>query len=139
MFTIPLDVASGSSIAVSAGLGLGALLVGPVVLEAIILWILQWGGFWRSVLASLLANIVTIIIGFILAYFQLGPTQIVGDEFMGQIIFVVFTLALSVLAEGGVLLLLKPNAGAENWRASLITNIASYAVVILPILFWLQI
>jgi hypothetical protein len=42
------------------------------------------------------------------------------------------------LLEGGVLMLMKRNAARQNWLTSLYANIASYLLVIIPLIAWLN-
>jgi hypothetical protein len=108
--------------------GIGVVLaIGVFIVEAIVLWLAAWSGPSRSALASLLMNVVTSIVGF--AFLNWDARQVW--------LFVVVTWALSVIIEAGVLMLLKRGAFVENVRASLIANVASYALIVMPGL-WLM-
>lgn len=99
-----------------------------LVLEAVVLWLLKWDAFGRSLLSSFLMNLASTIVG-VLA---------VGSLLSGWINnFLAFVLALllSILIEGGVLMLMKRGTRRENWRAAVVANIASYAVFGLLLLF----
>jgi hypothetical protein len=114
--------AGGAALLVALGVAAIVLLVLVVIGEGVILWLLKWGAFWRSQLASLLANIASLIVG--------GFMLALGIDSMPLFLGIAFVLTL--LVEGGVLLLLKRGATAENWRAALIVNVVSYAVILIP-------
>ena len=92
------------------------------VIEAVVLWLLKWGTFGRSLLSSFLMNLASTIVG-ILAI-GLSVTGL-SNNFLGFVI----ALLLSVLIEGGVLMLMKRGATRENWRAASIANVVSYALL----------
>jgi hypothetical protein len=93
-----------------------------VLIESIILWRLRWGSFARSMLAGFVMNFATSVLGLglIAALLYLGYWGLLID------------FAISVLVEGGILMLFKRGAARENWKATLIVNAASYLLVILP-------
>jgi hypothetical protein len=128
MFTsIPYDVAGPGALLAIAALSVGALIVLTLIIsivEAIVMLLLKWGKFGRSLWASLLMNVTsTIFGGVLLALGLLG----------GSYVWLVVAFVLSVLIEGGVLMLMKRGVARQNWIASLIANVLSYLFIILPI------
>jgi hypothetical protein len=103
------------------------LVLGIFIVEAIVLWLAAWSGPSRSALASLLMNMVTTIVGFMFLNWDARQVWL----------FIVVTWALSVIIEAGVLMLLKRGAVWESLRVSLIANVASYALIVMPG-FWLM-
>jgi hypothetical protein len=68
-------------------------------------------------------NLVTTLIGLCgLSFLFLTTAPVLIVEFL-----------LSVLVEGGILVLFKRGAARENWLAALLANLASYLLVILPV------
>lgn len=104
-----------------------------IVVEAITLWGLKWGGFWRAWLDSFLMNLVSTVVGVPLLF---GYATIFGDTLGVRYVFA-FALAfvISVAIEGGVLLVLRRRPNRETWRTALVANVVSYAVVILTMVF----
>lgn len=130
-----LDVAGPGLVAV-IGLG-GFLVVSPliVLVEAVVLRLLKWGNFWRALLDAFLMNLASTLVGacaFAAGTLSLDPTTVWLGLLTG--------LVLSIIIEGGVLLLLKrypdrptplapPLRAAQRqvWLAALVTNLVSYA------------
>lgn len=129
MFTsIPFDVAGPGVLIAIAAFSIVALIVLTLLItiaEAIVMLLLKWDKFGRSLWASLLMNITSTIFGGVLI--ALG---VLG----GSYAWLVAAFVLSVLIEGGVLMLMKRGAVRQNLLTSLIANLASYLVIILPII-----
>lgn len=128
MFTsIPYDVgAPWVLIAAVAIFGVGAAIVLTLIIsvvESIVMLLLKWDRFGRSLWASLLMNVTSTIFGGVLVALGL---------FGGSFIWLAAAFVLSVLIEGGVLMLMKRGAARQNWIVSLIANLASYLFIILP-------
>jgi cytochrome bd-type quinol oxidase subunit 2 len=85
----------------------------------------KWGTFGRSLLASLLMNVTSTIFGGVL---------IVVGFYSDPYILLAIGFVLSVVIEGGVLILMKRDGGLRNWIVSLAANSASYLIILLPIL-----
>ena len=92
------------------------------VLEAVVLWLLKWDAFGRSLLSSFLMNLASTIFGILLIGLSLIGLL---NDFLGFVI----AFVLSVLIEGGVLMLMKRNATRENWRVAIIANVISYSLL----------
>lgn len=121
-----LDIPAGSELVegtATVAVILAVILAGPILVEAIVLWVLRWSKFARALVASLLANVATIVLGVVLAVVGLAI-----DSF-GMLFF---AFVLSILVEAGVLILLKPNAIGEAWRFSAIINTVSYVLIFVP-------
>ena len=129
MFTsIPFDVAGPGVLIAIAAFSIVALIVLTIIItiaEAIVMLLLKWDKFGRSLLASLLMNVTSTIFGGVLI--ALG---VLG----GSYAWLVAAFVLSVLIEGGVLMLMKRGEVRQNLLTSLIANLASYLVIILPII-----
>ena len=129
MFTsIPFDVAGPGVLIAIAAFSIVALIVLTLLItiaEAIVMLLLKWDKFGRSLWASLLMNITSTIFGGVLI--ALG---VLG----GSYAWLVAAFVLSVLIEGGVLMLMKRGEVRQNFLTSLIANLASYLVIILPII-----
>ena len=129
MFTsISFDVAGPGVLIAIAAFSIVALIVLTLLItvaEAIVMLLLKWDKFGRSLWASLLMNITSTIFGGVLI--ALG---VLG----GSYAWLVAAFVLSVLIEGGVLMLMNRGAVRQNLLTSLIANLASYLVIILPII-----
>ena len=104
-------------------LGLVAFLAILLLLETLVLVLIKWAGFGRALLAALVMNLVSTIIGVILD-FALWDWQI------WWVILIAF--AVSVMVEGGVLMLMKRTAPRQNFIAAVAANLASYLIMIIP-------
>lgn len=128
MFAMPVfDVAGPGVVLFMVGAGLGGLCILTLVitlLEAIVLLLLKWGTFGRSLVAALVMNLVTTMIGFGMLVFMKGDAVYLG---------LLLDFLLSILIEGGVLMLFKRGAARANWIAALSANAASYLIIILPL------
>lgn len=125
MFTMPVfDVAGPGVVFLAAGMGMLALCVLTaliVVLEALVMLLLKWGTFWRCLLASFVMNLATTLIGG-------GLMFLVWNIYLALVV----DFLLSVLIEGGVLMLFSRGTARTNWVAALAANAASYLLILLP-------
>lgn len=119
------DISLGVWLFIMLGIGLSALVAfGLVVLlEAVVLWLMEWNSFLRSLFDSFLANLFTTLLGV-----YLGPTPstfnyIHDPGFIPR--FVIFW-GLSVLIEGGLILLIRRQPWVKTFKAVCIMNISSY-------------
>jgi hypothetical protein len=133
------DVAAGPAIFLF-GVVAGVILVFVIALvEAAVLRLLSWASFWRSLLDSFVMNLVSALAGLVLNVFaadyyqSCGYSPDRGGRFCEWLVspWALLALAwlLSVLVEGGVLLLLRRRAARQTWLAALVANIASYALI----------
>lgn len=105
--------------------GLAAFLVFSAIvfgIEALILWLLKWGTFGRSLLASFLMNLASTIVGVLVIV-------LLATSLLNNFLTFIVALLLSILIEGGVLMLVKRDATRENWQVAGIANIVSYALL----------
>jgi hypothetical protein len=127
MFTfVPLDVAGPGVLVAAALFSVGALIGLTLfisMIESLVLYFLKWEKFGRCLLASFLMNVTSTIFGGVLI--ALG---VIG----GSYIWLAAAYILSVLIEGGILILMKRGAVRQNWTASVVVNLASYLFIILP-------
>jgi hypothetical protein len=123
--------------------------------EAIVMLLLKWGKFGRILWVSLCMNLISTIFGgvlfmnwlFVTTESQLkrltkfmNPFLMLSGLFRApknpsaieECISLAIAFVLSVLIEGGILILFRRGAARQNWFASLIANIASYLLIILP-------
>jgi hypothetical protein len=129
--TILFDVAGPGTIALLAGGSILALCIFTILIalvEAVALTLLRWGAFKRSGLVALVMNIVSSIVGGTLLV--LMPTQ--------SLLWIILSFVLSVLIEGGILMLFKRGAARQNWTAALVANLASYIILIAPAYYFGQ-
>jgi hypothetical protein len=87
-----------------------------------VLWLLKWDAFGRSLLSSFLMNLASTMLGILLIGLSLIGLL---NDFLGFVI----SFMLSVLSEGGVLMLMKRDATRENWRVAIIANVISYSLL----------
>jgi hypothetical protein len=125
MFAMPVfDVAGPGLVFLLAGMGLLTLCVLTaliVALETLVMFLLKWGAFWRCLLASFVMNLATTLVGG-------GLMFLVSNIYLALAV----GFLLSVLIEGGVLMLFNREAARRNWVAALAANAASYLFLLLP-------
>ena len=97
-------------------------LIAAILLESLVLKLLKWNDYWRSLWASLLMNLASALIG--------GPLMLYLDA--GPIVALPIAWTVSVIIEGGVLVLMKRDGGRQNWTAAIVANLASYALLVVP-------
>ena len=128
--SLSFDVAGPGILVAAAVFGFGALIALTLFIsfaESIVMFLLKWDKYGRSLLASLLMNVTSTIFG--------GILVAIGALY-SSFIWLAVAFVLSVLIEGGILLLVKRGAARQNWIASLLSNIVSYVLIILPFV-WL--
>jgi sterol desaturase/sphingolipid hydroxylase (fatty acid hydroxylase superfamily) len=89
-----------------------------VLLEALTMVQLQWDQPLLALRDSALVNIASTLAIWLLSGILFG--------FGSILIVLIVALVLSILIEGGVLLLLRRRPGPPTWLAALIMNIVSY-------------
>ena len=134
------DVAAGPAIVLFGLIGAVVVLV-IALLETIVLVLLGWAGFGRSLIDSLLMNVASTLVGLVLAALAPGLYESCGYGPAGSGSWcaglvspwslLVLSAALTVLVEGGVLLLLRRHPPRETWRAALACNAVSYMCIAL--------
>ncbi len=110
-------------------LAFGALLaaiflIAAILLESLVLKLLKWKSYRPSLWASLLMNLASALIG--------GPLMLYLDA--DPIVALPIAWAVSVIIEGGVLVLMKRGGGRQNWTAAIVANLASYALLVVPLM-----
>jgi hypothetical protein len=104
-----------------AAFGLLVLLIALV--EAVVLWLLKWGGLWQALRDAFLMNVVSALVGFVLNLFA-------GDwDAISPLVPLLVAWLLSVLVEGAVLMLLRRHPPRLTWLAAVAANVASYAII----------
>jgi hypothetical protein len=93
------------------------------LLEAAVLTAARWAGFGRSLVDALLVNLVSTLLGVV---FYLMP---VGSSWPDLTVFGLY-FGLSVLVEGGVLLVRRREHGAgRTWLLAALANVVSYGLI----------
>ncbi len=119
------DVISPGVILLSLGLGLITLCLFTLLIalvEAVVLTLLKWNSFPRSLLAAVITNITSSLVGGVLLIFlQEVP-----------VIWMIIAFLMSVGIEGAILIKIQPAAGRRVWFLALVSNLASYLLLILP-------
>lgn len=93
-----------------------------VLVEMVILQLMRWGKFKSCIKAAIQVNGATFFIGIILVFIVPKP------ELWQLLIF----LVLAILIEATLLNHLKPNTPQANWTVSILSNLVSYTILILP-------
>jgi len=123
----PLDVGMGYAVIVFGILGLVGL-AAAILLEALVLRRLQWGGLGRSLLDSFLMNVASAAIGIILTLMLRDATLPYSS--VGSVIVCLPVLwAFSVLVEAGALALIRKKGFRAVVRPVLLANLASYILI----------
>ena len=137
------DVAIGPTI-LFGGLAFGLILFVPIlIIEALALWGLKWGSFGRTLVDALLANVASAIFGlvFFTVFFSVsfqcrrvptadGQHSVQScDWTISPAVWFIAMAALSILIEGGVLLLLRRHPARRTWRSAVLENVASYVLL----------
>lgn len=94
-----------------------------IVIESTVLQLMSWGDFRRSLTGAFWANSASALVGFVFLLFvpRFGRWPLI------------LSWALTVLIEALVLIRLKPEAKSKNWLVSVVANLVSYLIVILPV------
>jgi hypothetical protein len=126
MLITPLfDVISPGLMLLSLGMGVVALLLLTLLIalvEAVVFTLLKWNSFPRSLLAGVIVNLTSSLAGGVLLIFlQEIP-----------LIWILIAFVLSVIIESVILIKIQPATGRRAWLISLIANLASYLLLILP-------
>ena len=118
----------------SGDVGMAVLVVGAlvvlwlliIVIESAALQLIGWGDLRRSLRGSLFMNLASMLFTFLFLALvpRLGWPGLLGGWL------------ISIVAEGLVLRHMKPAGGRSNWIAAIIANLASYALLIMPVYFY---
>jgi F0F1-type ATP synthase assembly protein I len=96
-----------------------------IIIEAIVLWLMNWNDFWSSLLGSLFANLASLIVGLFLTdelEWKRGMT-LLDPEF---IVVILSSLLISVVIEGVVLSLINRGIDRKSTIAVITANFSSY-------------
>jgi hypothetical protein len=117
---------------VAFGIGLIIFILIITLIEAGVMGLLKWDKFKRSVTVSWWMNAASTIFG-------MGSVlmSVMGLDKFSIWWVIAIAFLVSVLIEGGILMLVKRNTPRLNWTVSLIANVTSYLLVILP-LAWMS-
>ena len=120
----PIDVAIAAPILlIGLGIALFILVVCLIiVIESAVLQLMGWGELRRSLVGAFWMNLASSLVGlvFLLLIPSFGRWPLLASW------------VLTVMIEALVLMRLKPGARRHNWLVSLIANLASYLIVIVP-------
>jgi hypothetical protein len=98
------------------------------LIEAVIMLLLRWDNFGYNLRISLLMNVTSTIFG--IGSVLVGAMKFYNDLSIWSAVAIAFLL--SVLIEGGILMLMKRDTARLNWIVSLTANVVSYLLIILP-------
>jgi len=127
---ISFDIA-GPSLLISFGFTIVALIIMfflIVIIETAVLQLMRWGKFRASLKTSFWMNLGSTLVGFL--FLAMVP------QF--GLLGLVFGWFASVLIEALVLMRFKPGERRHNWLVSLIANLASYMILLLPTYYYSQ-
>jgi type II secretory pathway pseudopilin PulG len=103
--------------------------------EALILRLMNWSSFRRGLTFSLLANVASSAVGFVLLIpLNIDPGKPAADA--GFLKLWILALA-TVVVEGCVLMFANRKNLGLSFSAALATNMASYLLLVWPLLTWL--
>ena len=100
------------------------------VVESLVLRSQEWDKYGRCLWAAFMMNVASTVLGSVL---------VILTGWARPYIWLPVSFVLSVLVEGGVLMLMKREAARENWKVSLKANLVSYLFIILPCVIWPEI
>lgn len=110
-----------------------------IVFESATLQLLEWGNFRRCLSTSFWMNLVSFVIGYI--FFNVSDTDYLNSHLF---VLLLITFPLSILTEWGVLEFRNWTADIsgtgkhwQNLRASIIANLVSYVLLVLPASLWI--
>jgi hypothetical protein len=124
-FAPPTDVAGPGMVLGMLALTIGALFMLfllIVVIESTALQLLAWDTFRKCLRASFWMNLASTAVGFL--FLALIPKYGLPG--------LILALVLSIAIEGLVLSRRKPGETRRNWIAAVVTNLASYGLLIFP-------
>jgi hypothetical protein len=115
---------------IAGGIVLVVLTIIISIVESLFMFLLRWETFVRCLWAAFLMNMASAIFGAVLIVWMARGSAC---------IWLPVSFALTVLVEGGVLMLLKPGSKSQNWNVSFSVNFMSYLFIILPCVIWPEI
>lgn len=125
ILALPVDVALPGAALRAVFLGALALVIIFILIvfvEMVVLQLIGWGDLRASFKAALWMNLASTAVGFLLLAF-VNRLHVFG---------LILTWAASVIIEGLVLKRSSPRGTRFHWYASLLTNLVSYLLLILP-------
>ena len=115
-----------------------------ILSEAGVLYLLDYCPFFRSLLVSAVMNVTSTLFGVVLALLFPHNSNFIdsrGGVYSADGIITLFYLVLayllSIIIEGRVMILLKPDIGKPLWLVCWSANTVSYVLVVLPLLLLL--
>jgi len=124
---LPLDVAA-PPVASSTGAPAVLLLVPIVVVEALALYLLKWGGLGRSAIAALAMNIVSTLVGLPLLAVVANAQE--SDRTTTILLLLLPAWLLSTLIEAGVMWAFQRPAFRRTLGIAALANVASYVLLL---------
>jgi len=124
------DIAGPSKL-ISLGFTIAALIIMfflIVIIETTVLQLMRWGKFRGCLKASFWMNLGSTLVGFL--FLAMVPRFGLLGLFFGWLV--------SVCIEVVVLMRLKPGQRRHNWLVSLISNLVSYLILLLPTYYYSQ-
>jgi hypothetical protein len=121
-----------------------ALILSFVILsEAGVLYFLNYCPFFRSLLVSAVMNVTSTLVGVVLQGlfppFRFIDTSggVYSEDGIFTLFYLVLAYLISIIVEGRVMILLKPDLDKPLWRVCWSANTVSYLLVVLPLLLLL--
>jgi len=121
-----------------------------ILSEAGVLYLLDYCPFFRSLLVSAVMNVTSTLFGVVLpglfppfSFIRYsidssgGAYRVYSADGIFTLFFLLLAYLLSIIIEGGVMILLKPDLGKPLWLVCWRTNTVSYVLVVLPLLLFL--
>jgi len=131
MLSQPYFDIAGPSMLISLGFTIAALIIMfflIVIIETTVLQLMRWGKFRGCLKASFWMNLGSTLVGFL--FLAMVPRFGLLGLFFGWLV--------SVCIEVVVLMRLKPGQRRHNWLVSLISNLVSYLILLLPTYYYSQ-
>jgi hypothetical protein len=115
-----------------------------ILSEAGVLYFLNYCPFFRSLLVSAVMNVTSTLFGVVLALlfpynsnFINSRGEVYSADGIITLFYLVLAYLLSIIIEGRVMILLKPDIGKPLWLVCWSANTVSYLLVVLPLLLLL--
>jgi len=102
-----------------------------IIVEAVVLRLLKWDTSWRVLLDSAIINIVSGVFGILIP----GGAALITENLTGIIVGLVASWLVSIVIEGGILLLIakirkqEPLPTRQAWVGSAVANTVSYVML----------
>ena len=108
-----------------------AFMVLAILLEAFVMFQYKLNRFGKCLSQSVIVNIVSLVAGILIGYL----ISSIGGEKISLVLPFIIMFVATVLIEGGLLIWMnRQQAKKKIWQATLVMNIASYAILLMFLL-----